>query len=200
MKNWRYERDEHLRRVTLRLAKHVREYYEEIGYSHSRFFDSMFIPDDLVSVGISEAAKLYPDRKRRREHVVPLKVIMDYVLDMIELKKDDTEIAGFIAHHTKIVILTIEEAARIDVGSGKQNMPTGWVPYHDIYDRLNKARIPWQRYDGGPINEEIPSTLQAEGRELHEACHPVRVFRHRRNLDEKRARLRLEADDQTGSA
>jgi hypothetical protein len=187
IKNWRYERDEHLRRVTLRLARHIREYYEETGYSHSRFFDSMFIPDELVTVGISEAARSSPVQNRRREHVVSLKVIMDYVLDMIEINKEDSEISKFIFHHTQTVFITIDEAREIDMGSGKQNMPAGmdWAPYHDIYSRLSK--IPWSRCDGRPIEDPAPSALQAEGQELRESCKPIRRVRLERALANRRA-------------
>lgn len=142
-----YSKAERLERASLRVAVHIRELWEETGKSHSRLLDGLFLPDQLVLAGHSHAFS----GTGRREHVVPLRVVINECKRLIEKEHaSDQAVAAFIRNHVKIVMISHEECERLDrrdpskqSKSLKQRMPDDWEIGHDIFARLEAVGIAW---------------------------------------------------------
>jgi hypothetical protein len=132
-----------LHRACLRAAFCIRSLHEEKEGSDTRLLNPPIIPDALTVVGRSQAY-VAPGR---REHVIPRLVIIKRCHEMIEAQKSDEEIAAFIAAHLRIVLLTDEESARLDLKSKanlRQSMPADWTFGGDLFRRLETANIRWE--------------------------------------------------------
>jgi hypothetical protein len=121
---------------------HIRGLHGEKGSSDTRLLERLLLPDELVVIGRSRA--LRDGAPFRREHVVPRLVIIEACHAMIEGGYPDEVLAAFIRDHTKIVLLTPDEAVKLD-GLYKQKMPEGWVAGGDLFERLDRAGIAWDR-------------------------------------------------------
>ncbi len=121
----------------------IRGMWDETKSSDTRLLDSPLIPDRLVTVGRSKAYA----GKGRREHVVPRRVLIMRIHEMLDQKASDEAIADFIMQHNKIVLVTNEEARRMDsvteVGL-RQDMPDDWSFGGNLYRRLEMAEIEWE--------------------------------------------------------
>lgn len=123
---------------------HIRGLWEEKGSSDTRLLEGLFLPDDLTVVGRSHG--LVDGAPYRREHVVPRKVIIDECHAMLGRGDSDEFIARFIRDHTRIVLITPEEAEALDQSKSpclKQAMPVGWAPGGGLYRRLDLMGIKW---------------------------------------------------------
>ena len=140
--NPKFTKAELLHRACLRATFCIRSLYAERESSDTRLLNPPIIPDALTVVGRS---KTYV-APGRREHVIPRLVIVERCHEMIKAEKSDEEIAGFIAAHLRIVLLTPEESARLDLKSEanlRQSMPADWTFGGDLFRRLEKAKIDW---------------------------------------------------------
>lgn len=152
--NRKFSDAELLDRACLRVAMVIRRMWEEHGHSHSRLLDSPLIPDRLVIAGRSRAFA----GKGRREHVVPCAVIVKECHAMLERGERDAAIAAFIRDHNRIVLVTHEEARRLDAADAvghRQTMPADWVFDGDLFRRLNLAGIEWAPDASEPAPTDI---------------------------------------------
>ncbi len=126
----------------MRVAQHIRGLYEEKGSSDTRLLEALLLPDELTVMGRSKAWS----GGGRREHVVPRRVVIEHCHNMIEAGEKDAAVAAFIREHVKIVLITKDEAARLDSSAQlglRQTMPAGWQVGDDVYARLHAAGIEW---------------------------------------------------------
>lgn len=95
--------------------------------------------DHLITIGESI------NRTREntyREHIVPCILIYNRAINMTLEGKPTTEIAQMIKTHLGIVLITNEEAEKIDNELDLQTvMPDGWEFGHDVFARLKVAGI-----------------------------------------------------------
>jgi hypothetical protein len=143
-----YTREERLDRACLRVAMVIRGLWEERGSSDTRLLEGLLLPDELTVVGRSRA--LHDGEPRRREHVVPRRVIVVECHEMLARGATDEAIAAFIRDHTKIVLITAAEAERLDRADElglRQTMPKDWLFGGDVFRRLAEANIQWNPLD-----------------------------------------------------
>jgi hypothetical protein len=96
----------------------------------------VLIRDDYVLYGTSGRGGTY------REHAVPLSVIRDHCLRILDEGGSDDEVAEFIAGHLRIVLITREEAEHLDWILGlRTRMPPGWAVGDDVMARFVVAGI-----------------------------------------------------------
>jgi hypothetical protein len=82
------------------------------------------------------------DCKSWREHIVPCDFLYREGIEMYREGKPLYEIAAMLQHNLKIVMITDEEAKKLDGELGlKTDMPEGWVIGDSIFARLNFAGI-----------------------------------------------------------
>lgn len=151
-----YTREERLERACLRVAMHIRGLWEEKGSSDTRLLEGLLLPDELTIVGRSKALK--QGEARRREHVVPRRVIVNECHEMLKRGDGDEAIAAFIRHHTKIVLVTPAEAEKLDRVAElglRQKMPDDWLFGGNVFRRLEVANIDWEPMDGGLVVEPL---------------------------------------------
>lgn len=95
--------------------------------------------DHILVVG--ESVK-HTDRESYREHIVPCVLIHNRIIELIGEGCSVTEVANFIKSHNVIVLITNEEARKMDVDLGlRTSMPAGWNWGDDIFARLKEAGI-----------------------------------------------------------
>ena len=146
-----YTREERLARASLRVAMVIRGMWEEKGSSDTRLLEEPMLPDELTVVGKSKAFT----GRGRREHVIPRLVVIKHCHEMLEREAQekrtaadtDAEMAKFIREHVKIVLITSEEASRLDSKDQlgwRQKMPDDWMVGHNIFHRLEAAGIEWE--------------------------------------------------------
>lgn len=142
-----YAFEERHERACLRAAMNIRGLWEEKGSSDTRLIEGLLLPDEFTVVGRSRAFSA----PGRREHVIPRRVVIKEVHDMLERGATDAQIAIFIRDHVKIVRISNEECSRLDRKDQlglRQRMPTGWAFGDDIYARLSAANIEWVSTNG----------------------------------------------------
>jgi len=99
----------------------------------SLHFDGL---DEFITIGESINGREY------REHVVPCDYLIREGIEMIRAGKSDTEIALMLKQNLIIVLITNEEAAKLDGELGlKITMPDGWKLGDDPLERLYAAGI-----------------------------------------------------------
>lgn len=107
--------------------------------------------DGLFAVGRSAAAAAAGLRWGTpgawREHTVPCNAVRDQALRRAAAGVTTTELADFLLAHLRVVLLTEEEARKLDgmrTGSGanlRDNMPDGWQWGGDPFARLRFAGV-----------------------------------------------------------
>jgi len=140
-----FSKAELLVRGSLRSARLIRELCEEKGDSHSRLIESPVIADDLVIVGSSVQGAV----EKRREHVVPCRMIVRQCHKMIGEGRGDDEVAAFIRRNLRIVLLSGAECRQLDSKSAsdlKVKMPGEWAFGACAFERLTRAGILWKPY------------------------------------------------------
>ena len=95
--------------------------------------------DDLIIIGESTSVT---EENRYREHIVPCDFIIREAVEMVKENCTDTEIASMIKNNLSIVIISNEEAKKLDSELGlKTDMPKDWKIGNDIFARLEAAKI-----------------------------------------------------------
>jgi len=146
----RFTRAERHQRACARVAMLIRGLWEEKGSSDTRLLEEPLLSDAFTVVGRSEAFT----GRGRREHVVPRLVVIQHCHALLEGEKragrspaeTDKLMAEFIQQTVKIVLISPEEARRLDSAAGhgwRQQMPPGWAIGDDVFHRLHAAGIAW---------------------------------------------------------
>lgn len=108
-------------RAIKRIAEILHDHWEEGRDGHSRTFE-VIVPDEFVIEGQSINGGNY------REHVVPCATLREGSKAMYERGATIEEVASTLDKYLRIVLITNEEAHRLDVELGlKTTMPNGWV-------------------------------------------------------------------------
>lgn len=95
--------------------------------------------DHLITVGVS---KNRTETNTYREHIVPCIMIHNQLIYMYQNGSTLSEMAQFLKTHLAIVLITKEEAERLDVELGlRTSMPENWNWNDDIFARLKYANI-----------------------------------------------------------
>lgn len=95
--------------------------------------------DHLITVG--ESVNRSKDNTYR-EHIVPCILIYNQAVTMSMEKRPVTEVAQMIKKNLAIVLITTEEAAKLDYELDMQtSMPEGWQFGDDVFARLKVAGI-----------------------------------------------------------
>ncbi len=143
--------DEHMR--LSRVFKALWEDYKarksrdqnEKTWCNTELFD-VFLPDKLTVIGQTQASTV-PGVKRRREHLIPRLAVAERCIEMFEEGASLEEAARFLQDFLKCVLVSSDEAKRIDspeLGQ-KSQMPDSsgewWQSPNSIYHRLEKAGI-----------------------------------------------------------
>lgn len=127
-------------------------------WCHTGLFN-LLIPDSLIVVGRSVESQK-PGVRKRMEHLVPRLALCERIFAMYSNGATLSEVADFIKNYLKIVIVSQNEAKKIDRKELEQktNMPIGnWWTFPDkIYIRLERAGI--QIIGLSPDSETAPST------------------------------------------
>lgn len=107
--------------------------------------------DELVVCGRSRAAAelglRWGDEGVWREHTVPCNAVRDQAVRLAQAGTSTAELADFLLTHLRVVLVTAEEAGRMDsmrTPSGinlRDNMPDGWQWGGDRFARLRAANI-----------------------------------------------------------
>lgn len=142
MHQHKFSKAERQARTFLRVAKVMREVWEEKGSTDTRLLMEPLVPDELVQVGESLQGI---DHK---EHVVPRLVICQLCHQVFENGGSDLEAADIIARLLKIVRISKAEQRKLDLELGlKQTMPQGWDPRTGSpFARLLAAGIVFSQY------------------------------------------------------
>ncbi len=140
MNHSRFTDEQLASRAFLRLARILREQWEESGGGDTRLFDWL-IEDRFTYIGRSLKGDGY------REHVVPKAVIRDICIQLFEAGESIENIAGVIRANLKVAAISPEEASRLDSDLGlRTSMPAGWD--HRSGDYLARLRA------GGVVLED----------------------------------------------
>lgn len=117
--------------------------------AHTRSFE-YFIPDKYVPVGKVAGE----GEARRREHVVPLKVLLDRCNQMLETGASEPEVAEWLLQHLAIVEITKKQAHALDYTHGwKTCMPPKWeFDSGCIYERLHGAKFEFTADPASPCS------------------------------------------------
>lgn len=95
--------------------------------------------DHLITIGESVNRT---KENTYREHIVPCILIYNQAVTMTMEKRSITEVAQMIKTNLAIVLITNEEAEKLDNELDMQtSMPEGWEFGHDIFARLSVAQI-----------------------------------------------------------
>lgn len=95
--------------------------------------------DHLITIGESVSRT---KENTYREHIVPCILIYNQAVTMTMEKRPVTEIAQMIKNNLAIVLITNEEADKLDNELDMQtNMPEGWQFGDDVFARLKVAGI-----------------------------------------------------------
>jgi hypothetical protein len=129
-------------RAIRRLAEVMHDHWDEGRDGHSRIFE-VLVPDEMVIDGISAQGGHY------REHIVPCVVIREGCKQMYSKGATVDEVARAIDKHLRIVLISTDEAHRLDHELGlKTLMPSGWVFGKDEpMARINAAGITLDQSD-----------------------------------------------------
>jgi hypothetical protein len=134
-----YTEEQLIQRAFLRVARNIRDIYEENRNSDTRLFIEPFIPNRFVIVGQSKAGR------EHMEHVVPCLVIRDKCHEMFDKHESVEAVAVFIRKFLKVVWISKAEQAKLDKGCNlnlRQRMPDGWTFENgDVFERLRLADI-----------------------------------------------------------
>lgn len=117
--------------------------------AHTRSFE-YFIPDKYVPVGKVAGE----GEARRREHVVPLKVLLDRCNQMLGTGASEPEVAEWLLRHLAIVEITKKQAHALDYMHGwKTCMPPNWeFDSGCIYERLHGAKFEFTADPAAPCS------------------------------------------------
>lgn len=125
--------------------KIVKRYRYAIGEKDQRLLDATRILldgdsiDHLITVG---ASKNRTAENTYREHIVPCIMIHNQLIDMCLNGKTLCEMAQFLKTHLAIVLVTKEEASKMDNDLGmRTSMPEGWKWGDSVFARLEAAQI-----------------------------------------------------------
>lgn len=135
------DKDEILRRSSLRMARYLRRILTERASNHSRVVE-FFIPNEFVPRGYGK------NEHEHIEHVVPCALLRDRSLSLLQTGWSTNEVAHYVLHFLTVVEISKKERDRLDKsraqgGLGlKTKMPPNWN-FDDgcIYDRLHDAKI-----------------------------------------------------------
>lgn len=98
--------------------------------------------DDKITRGHS---KNWQPHLSYREHVVPCIMIHNQAFDMALVNYSAEDIAAMIERHLAIVLITPDEAYKLDCELGlRTEMPQGWQFGDDVYARLTTAGIEYR--------------------------------------------------------
>jgi len=118
-----------------RLAEIFYDHFEEGRVGSSRIFEHI-VPDEWIIRGQSNGGE-------NREHVVPCARIRNDCIKMYTEGKSKEEVASMIERHLWIVLITKQEADKLNRELGWQNdMPAEWQYENgDPFFRLHEAGI-----------------------------------------------------------
>ncbi len=115
----------------------------------TRLFDFL-VPDKYTVIGYSIASNATGVRKRR-EHIVPRLAIAERCFKMFDEHRSIEEVGGFLSEFLRIVVVTDEEARRIDslALAQKEKMPVcdWWTKPDDRFARLKRAGVEYRLKD-----------------------------------------------------
>jgi len=95
--------------------------------------------DHIITIGESEKRT---DTNTYREHIVPCIMIHNQAIDMLQSGTSVTVVAQMIKANLAIVLITNEEADKLDTELGLQTtMPVDWQFGNDVFARLIAAEI-----------------------------------------------------------
>jgi len=113
---------------------------------HSRVF-SYFLHPEMDFVGVGKSQEVIDGKAPHPEHVVPCIVLINESCRLLKEGVPETEVARLLSKHWKIVLISKEEAGRLDSKDGtglKCRMPENWrFESGDTYERLKQAGIKW---------------------------------------------------------
>jgi hypothetical protein len=125
--------------------KIVKRYRHAIAEKDQRLLDATRVLldgdsiDHLITVGVS---KNRTNDNTYREHIVPCIMIHNQLIDMCLNGKTLCEMAQFLKTHLAIVLVTKQEAEKMDIELGmRTSMPDGWKWGDSVFSRLEAAEI-----------------------------------------------------------
>jgi hypothetical protein len=125
--------------------KIVKRYRHAIAEKDQRLLDATRVLldgdsiDHLITVGVS---KNRTNDDTYREHIVPCIMIHNQLIDMCLNGKTLSEMAQFLKTHLAIVLVTKQEAEKMDIELGmRTSMPDGWNWGDSVFSRLEVAGI-----------------------------------------------------------
>ena len=100
--------------------------------------------DNDITVGKSTART---EENSYREHIVPCDYIIEEAIRMYEEGSSIEEVAVMINQNLFIVLISKEEAVKLDYELGlKTTMPEGWKFGDSVFARLDAADIQYKSY------------------------------------------------------
>jgi len=95
--------------------------------------------DHLITIGSS---KNRTETNSYREHIVPCIMIHNQLISMYQNGNSLADMAQFLKTHLAIVLITKEEAEKLDVELGlRTSMPQNWKWGDSVFARLTEAKI-----------------------------------------------------------
>ena len=130
------------RNIFEKIAKRFRYFIENedgFGLENARALLEGDSIDHLITIGESTGRT---KENSYREHIVPCIMIFNQAVTMTMEHRSITEVAQMIKQHLAIVLITNQEADRLDNELDMQtSMPENWKFGDDIFARLNLAGI-----------------------------------------------------------
>jgi len=130
------------RNIFEKIAKRFKYFIDNedgFGLENTRALLEGYSIDHLITIG--ESVKRTKENTYR-EHIVPCILIYNQAITMTLEKKGVTEVAQMIKNNLAIVLITNEEADRLDGELDLQtSMPEGWNFGDDVFARLKVAGI-----------------------------------------------------------
>ena len=104
------------------------------------------IPNELITIGISNEAKLL-QKNYHNEHIVPRILIRDEIINLSKKSCSEEKMINLIINNLKVIIISKDEAKRLDTNYKlKVVMPDSWQFGDNIFERLQKAEIEYTLY------------------------------------------------------
>lgn len=104
------------------------------------------IPNELITIGISNEAKLL-QKNYHNEHIVPRILIRDEIIRLSKESCSEEKMINLIINNLKVIIISKNEAKKLDTNYKlKVVMPDNWQFGDNIFERLQKAEIKYTLY------------------------------------------------------
>ena len=141
----KYTFDSKKQNTGLTVAAHIKHCMNwNLGHQLSRGGSLFDMVDNDITIGESINRT---EENSYREHIVPCDLIIEESIKMFEDGKSIEEVSVMISSNLFIVLISKEEAEKLDHVLGlKTTMPKGWSFGDNVFERLDVAKIEYKTF------------------------------------------------------